>query len=92
MEKGKRKGISLLTRSGGGGISAQPGHACGRQPSLAHQRGRRRGRGPTCQRGGGTTLGAMTGGRGANRPESTASEVPRWFSVAIPVSGGRVGG
>jgi hypothetical protein len=36
--------------------------------------------------------GVVTGGGGANRPESTADEVPRWFSIVVPVSGGRGGG
>jgi hypothetical protein len=64
MEKGKRKGFSLLARlggdfgpaesgrGGGGGQTAQPAHQRGTG------RGRRRGCRPTCQQGGeGTTLG-----------------------------------
>jgi hypothetical protein len=31
-------------------------------------------------------------GGGGNRPESTAGEAPRWFSVAVPVSGDQEGG
>jgi hypothetical protein len=64
--KKKRKRISLLT--GSRGISAQP-EARARPRRQAAQlgtpavaaRGRRRGRGPTCQRGGRTALGGDGG-------------------------------
>jgi hypothetical protein len=90
--KKKMKRISLLTGPWG---DFGPARARARSPASPGRggttRGRRRGRGPTCQRGGGADgVGGLTG-EGANRLGSTADEVPRRFSVAVPVSGGRGG-
>jgi hypothetical protein len=49
------------------------------------------GTGPLASEEGAEGIGGLTG-EGANRPESTAGEVPRRFSIAVPVSGGRGGG
>jgi hypothetical protein len=97
---GKRKGkrISLLTGPGGDFGPAKVcarGHA-GRRPSRPTKRGNGATTAPWArshlpERRGADSVGGLTG-EGANRPESTAGEVPRWFSVAVPVSGGRGGG
>jgi hypothetical protein len=96
MGKRKGKGISLLTGPGG----VQPsqgarGHA-GRRPSRPTEEGNDTGtvlwaRAHLPVRRGADDIGSLTG-EGANRPESTAGEVPRRFSIAVPVSGGRGGG
>jgi hypothetical protein len=41
-------------------------------------------------RGGGGAGGGGRTGRGREKPD--ADEVPRWFSVVVPVPGGRGGG
>jgi hypothetical protein len=79
MEKGKRKGFPLLAGPGGirpsrGGAAARAGGLLG-PPAEGMARGRRRGRGPTCQRGGeGTVLRGVMGGRTGR--SSTAGEAP----------------
>jgi hypothetical protein len=73
MEKGKRKGVSLLARPGGG-FRPDRGARAGRRPSRPMEgrngAGERRGRGPTRQReegGGVTTSGGKAVRDGENR-------------------------
>jgi hypothetical protein len=94
----RRKGKRVLDSWARGGF--RPSRAWARGAAVewaqaAHEEGERRGRTPwawaySLERGA-DGVGGLTR-KGANRSGSTAGEVPRRFSIVVPVSGGQGGG